>query len=106
SDLTRGQSAHKTRTELDSIYEYKIHDPQTLINNRPSAYYSGRQTHDTLTFVKHSGLFVHAFTFAYSKTKEPKYRDWAMKATDLFWGYRDPNTNLVRSCVQRKDEPV
>jgi len=105
-DLTWAKSPEKTLAEIDAIFEYKIHDPVTFINNRHSDYYSGRQTHDTLTFVKHSGLFVHAFTFGYSRTKEQKYRDWAMKAADLFWGYRNPNTNLVRSCVQRKDEPV
>jgi uncharacterized protein YyaL (SSP411 family) len=105
-DLTWPKSPAKTLAEIDAIYEYKIHDPKTFINNRHSDYFEGRKTSDTLTFVKHSGLFVHAFTFAYAKTNEPQYRDWAMKAADLFWGYRDPRTNLVRSSVQRKDEPV
>ncbi len=105
-DLTWPKSPPKTLAEIDAIYEYKIHDPKTFINNRHSDYYSGRKTSDTLTFVKHSGLFTHAFTFAYVKSGEPKYKDWARKAADLFWGYRDPRTNLVRSSVQRKDEPV
>ena len=105
-DLTWNKSESKTLAEIDAIYEYKIHDPKTFINNRHSNYYSGRNTSDTLTFVKHSGLFAHAFTFAYAKTKEPRYKEWAMKSADLFWGYRDPRTNLVRSSVQRKEEPV
>src|SRR5581483_8091380 len=96
----------KTLAEIDAIYEYKIHDPETFLNNRHSDYYAGRVTSDTLTFVKHSGLFAHAFTFAHVQTGEPKYLAWARKAADLFWGYRDPRTNLVRGCVQRKDEPV
>src|SRR5690349_9819738 len=105
-DLFWPKSAEKTLAEIDAIYEYKIHDPQTFINNRHSDYYSGRVTSDTLTFIKHSGLFTHAWAFAFSKTREPKYLEWAKKAADLFWGYRDPRTNLVRNCVQRKNEPA
>ncbi len=105
-DLTWSKSPAKTLAEIDAIYEYKIHDPETFLNNRHSDYYAGRVTSDTLTFVKHSGLFAHAFTFAHVQTGEPKYLAWARKAADLFWGYRDPRTNLVRGCVQRKDEPV
>lgn len=105
-DLTYAKSPAKTLAEIDAIYEYKIHDPKTFINNRHSDYFEGRKTSDTLTFVKHSGLFVHAFTFAYTKTGEPQYKTWALKAADLFWGYRDPGTNLVRSSVQRPKEPV
>ena len=105
-DLFWPKSSEKTLNEIDALYEYKIHDPQTFINNRHSDYYSGRVTSDTLTFIKHSGLFAHAWAFAYSKTQEARYLDWAKKAAGLFWGYRDPRTNLVRNCVQRKDEPA
>jgi uncharacterized protein YyaL (SSP411 family) len=105
-DLTWPKSRDKTLAEIEAIYQYKIHDYDTYINNRHSDYFEGRHTADTLTFVKHSGLFVHAFTFAYVQTQDPKYRDWAIKMAGLFWGYRDPGTNLVRGCVQRKDEAV
>jgi uncharacterized protein YyaL (SSP411 family) len=94
----------KTLTEIESIYEYKVHDPKTFLFNRHSDYYSGRRTSDTLTFVKHSGLFVHAFSLAYSKTGEKKYLDWARGMADLFWNIRDPRTNLVRNCIQREEE--
>jgi uncharacterized protein YyaL (SSP411 family) len=104
-DLFWPKSPEKTLAEIDALYAYKIHDPQTFINNRHSDYYSGRVTSDTLTFIKHSGLFAHAWSLAYSKTHDAKYLEWAKKAADLFWGYRDPRTNLVRNCVQRKDEP-
>jgi uncharacterized protein YyaL (SSP411 family) len=105
-DLFWPKSAEKTLNEIDALYEYKIHDPKTFLNNRHSDYYSGRVTGDTLTFIKHSGLFAHAWAFAYSKTRDAKYLEWAKKAADLFWGYRDPSTNLVRNCIQRKDEPA
>ncbi|PYV14645.1 MAG: hypothetical protein DMG07_11580 [Acidobacteria bacterium] len=105
-DLFWPKSPEKTLAEIEAVYDYKIHDPETFINNRHSDYYSGRVTGDTLTFIKHSGLFAHAWTFAHSKTGDPKFQQWARKAADLFWGYRDTRTNLVRGCVQRHDEPV
>jgi len=105
-DLLWPKSPDKTLAEIEAIYEYKIHDPDTFINNRHSDYYSGRVTSDTLTFIKHSGLFAHAFTFAYVKTGDAKHLERAHKAANLFWGFRDPRTNLVRGCFQRKDEPV
>lgn len=105
-DVTWQKSPEKTLNEIEAIYEYKIHDSETFINNRHSDYFAGRRTGDTLTFIKHSGLFAHAFAFLHSKTGEKKHLDWAKKSADLFWGYRDPRTNLVRGCIQRKDEPV
>ena len=105
-DVMWNKDPEKTRTEIEAIYEYKIHDPETFLNNRHSDFYSGQQITDTLTFLKHSGLFAHAFAFLYSKTKEAKHLEWARKAADLFWNYRDPRTNLVRNCVQREDEPA
>jgi hypothetical protein len=63
----------KTLIEIEGIYEYKIHDYDTFLNNRHSGYHSGRQTGDTLTFIKHSGPFVHAFALAHVKTGEKKH---------------------------------
>lgn len=105
-DLTWPKSPEKTLAEIDAIYAYKIHDPVTFLNNRHSDYYSGRVTSDTLTFIKHSGLFAHAFTLAYVKTQDPQQLERAKKSVDLFWGYRNPETNLVRGCFQRKNEAV
>jgi uncharacterized protein YyaL (SSP411 family) len=105
-DVTWEKSPEKTLNEIEAIFEYKIHDPETFINNRHSDYFAGRKTGDTLTFIKHSGLFAHAFAFLYAKTGDRKHLDWARKSAALFWGQRDPRTNLVRGCIQRKDEPV
>jgi uncharacterized protein YyaL (SSP411 family) len=105
-DLFWPKSPEKTLAEIEAVYDYKIHDPETFIFNRHSDYYNGRVTSDTLTFVKHSGLFTHAWTFAHLKTGDPKFKQWARKSADLFWGYRNPSTDLVRGCVQRENEPV
>jgi N-acylglucosamine 2-epimerase (GlcNAc 2-epimerase) len=104
-DLMWDKSPEKTLAEIEAIYEYKIIDYETFTNNRHSDYYAGRRTGDVLTFVKHSGLFAHAFAFLHSKTSESKYLQWARKMADLFWNQRDAQTGLVRSSIERKDEP-
>jgi uncharacterized protein YyaL (SSP411 family) len=93
----------KTLGEIEAIYEYKIHDRETFINNRHSDYFAGRTTSDTLTFSKHSGLFAHAFAFLYSKTGDPRHLDWARKSADLFWKARHPRTGLIKNDFQRKE---
>jgi uncharacterized protein YyaL (SSP411 family) len=105
-DLTWPKSPEKTLAEIDAIFAYKIHDPVTFMNNRHSDFFAGRVTSDTLTFVKHSGLFAHAFALAYVKTGDAVQLGRAQKAADLFWRHRDPQTNLVRGCIQRVKEPV
>ncbi len=104
-DLTWQKSPEKTQAEIEAIYEYKIIDYETFTNNRHSDYFSGRRTSDVLTFVKHSGLFAHAFAFLYSKTQEPKYLQWAQKMANLFWKNRSPQTNLVRNALERPENP-
>lgn len=105
-DLTWERDRGKTLTEIEGIWKYKVLDQETAINNRHSDYFEGPMAKDALTFIKHSGLFAHAFAFLYTKTGEKKHLDWARKSSDLFWRYRNPDTNLVRGCIQRKDEPV
>jgi hypothetical protein len=99
-DVMWEKSPEKTQTEIDAIYDYKIHDYDTFICNRHSDYYCGR-TDDLFTFIKHTGLFVHAFAFAHAKTDDPKYLQWAKKMSEVFWNIRNPETKLIRGCVQR-----
>jgi uncharacterized protein YyaL (SSP411 family) len=93
----------KTLDEIEAIYEYKVHDRDTFMNNRHSDYFAGRTISDTLTFSKHSGLFAHAFAFVHSKTGENKYLEWARKSADLFWKARHPATGLIKNDFQRKE---
>ena len=102
-DVMWEKNPEKTQTEIDAIYDYKIHDPELFVCNRHSDYFGGR-TDDVYTFIKHTGLFVHAFAFAYSKTGEEKYLNWAKRMSDVFWNIRNPETNLLRGCVQRDEE--
>jgi uncharacterized protein YyaL (SSP411 family) len=102
-DVFWEKDAAKTLAEIEAIYEYKIHDRETFINNRHSDYFAGRTTSDTLTFSKHSGLFAHAFAFLHSKTGDPRHLDWARKSADLFWKARHPATGLIKNDFQRKE---
>ena len=102
-DVLWEKDPQKTLGEIEAIYEYKIHDRETFINNRHSDYFAGRTTGDTLTFSKHSGLFAHAFAFLHSKTSDSKYLDWARKSADLFWKARHPATGLIKNDFQRKE---
>jgi hypothetical protein len=101
-DVLWDKDPEKTRVEIEAIYDYKVHDYDTFICNRHSDYYSGRCA-DLLTFIKHTGLFTHAFAFLNSKTGDPKYLGWAKKMSDVFWNIRDPKTNLIRGCVERNE---
>ncbi|MDO8587092.1 MAG: AGE family epimerase/isomerase [Armatimonadota bacterium] len=102
-DLFWEKSPEKTLAEIDAIYEYKIVDHDTFINNRHSDYFIGK-TSDVFTFHKHTALFVHAFALAYSKTQDRKYLDWARKSCDVFWKIRDLKTDLVTYCPQWPDD--
>ena len=99
-DLMWDKDPEKTRVEIEAIYDFKVHDYDTFICNRHSGYYSGK-SEDLFTFIKHTGLFTHAFAFLHSKTGESKYLEWARKMSQVFWSIRNPDTNLVRGCVQR-----
>ena len=98
-DILWERDPEKTLTEIQAIYDYKIHDYDTFICNRHSQYYAGK-SEDLYTFIKHTGLFTHAFALAHSKTGDPKYLEWAKKMGDVFWNIRNPETDLCRHCVQ------
>jgi uncharacterized protein YyaL (SSP411 family) len=102
-DVFWDKDPEKTLGEIEAIYEYKVIDPATFMNNRHSDYYGGRRTSDTLTFSKHSGLFAHAFAFLHSKTRDPRHLTWARKSAELFWNARHPQTGLIRNDFQRKE---
>ena len=102
-DILWDKSPEKTLAEIDAIYDYKIVDKDTFINNRHSDYYIGR-TLDVFTFHKHTVLFAQAFALAYSKTHDKKYLDWARKCCDVFWNVRNPKTDVVGYCIQRPED--
>ncbi|GAB3342473.1 hypothetical protein GCM10027299_57310 [Larkinella ripae] len=53
-------------------------------------------------WIKHSGLQCYSFTFLYGKTGHPEWKRWSEGTGNLFWKFRNPETNLTISCV---DDP-
>ncbi|WP_138483942.1 hypothetical protein [Dyadobacter bucti] len=53
-------------------------------------------------WIKHSGLQAYSFTFLYTKTRNPEWKRWAEGAGNLFWKYRNPETDLTVGCI---DDP-
>lgn len=83
--------------EIEAIRRISIYDDETYLFDRHANYYTGE--FDPLpvrgAYIKHSGLFAHAFMFLYSKTKNEKHLEWARQIADLYWRHRNPTTNLV-----------
>ncbi len=53
-------------------------------------------------WIKHSGLQCYSFSFLYSQTGDKQWKRWAEGAGNLFWNYRNPETDLTISCI---DDP-
>jgi hypothetical protein len=53
-------------------------------------------------WIKHSGLQCYSFTFLYGKTGDPEWKKWSEGTGNLFWKFRNPETNLTISCI---DDP-
>jgi len=82
---------------IDAIYDYHIYDKKTFAFDRHGNYYTGLfdDPHVRGAYAKHSGLYAYSFMFLYTKTHEPKYLEWALKAGRMFWEIRHPKTNLI-----------
>ena len=47
-----------------------------------------------MNFARHAGFYIGLWTFAYSKTQDDKYLDWANKMIDHHWSMRSPKSGL------------
>lgn len=47
-----------------------------------------------LDFARHAGFYIHLWTFAYVKTKDPKYMAYAEKMLDHHWNLRSKTLGL------------
>lgn len=47
-----------------------------------------------MDFARHAGFYIHLWTFAYTKTKDPKYLAYAEKMLDHHWNLRSKNLLL------------
>jgi arylsulfatase A-like enzyme len=53
-----------------------------------------------MDFPRHAGFYMHLWSFAYSKTNDQKYADWALKMIDHHWTARDANTGILPSTTR------
>jgi len=54
---------------------------------------------DGQPWIKHSALLSYSFQFLHEKTDDPVWQNWAQGVGQLYWRHRNPNTNLVVSCI-------
>lgn len=54
-------------------------------------------------WIKHAGLFAHAFAFGHAHSQNPQQKDnwldWARGTASIYPNARDPRTGLVESCL-------
>jgi hypothetical protein len=94
--------AAATRAMAGLRYHFRAEDPATqgwLFNRhaawaRPAYTNAGGQP-----WIKHSGLFAHAFGILAGKTNDAQWRRWATGVGNLYWGIRHPQTGLTESCI-------
>jgi hypothetical protein len=56
-----------------------------------------------MDFNRHAGFYIHLWTFAFSKTKDPKYMAYAEKMLDHHWNMRSPKSGLPPDRKGTKD---
>ena len=56
-----------------------------------------------MNFARHAGFYIHLWTFAYSKAKDPKYKAWAENMLEHHWNLRSPASGLPPNRKGDKD---
>ena len=81
---------------VDGIMKCHIYNPNTFDYDRHGHYYTGGFDDPAVRgkWIKHSGLFTIAFAFAYSKSGDDRYKQWALKITHNFWDSREGVADL------------
>jgi hypothetical protein len=95
-------SPERTAKAIAGIrYHFFSPDTETYLFNRHAhwdkAHY--QLPEGSQPWIKHSGLYTHAFTFLYAKTKDPQWLRWARGTGNLYWEKRNRQTNLTLSCI-------
>ena len=82
--------------EIDLMHKIHVFQYKGLSFHGRHGYTDGR-AHPVggCGFPRQSGLFARAWAFLYSKTKDPKYLQWAKDQVELLWHERDPKTGFV-----------
>lgn len=99
-DLLWDASPEATRKEIAAIrYHFYGDDPSALFNRHASWSKAEYQRPRGQPWIKHSGLYAHAFMFLYSKTNDARWLQWSRGAGALYWNHRNPENNLTLGCI-------
>ena len=99
-DLLWDASPEATRKEIAAIrYHFYGDDPSALFNRHASWSKAEYQKPGGQPWIKHSGLYAHAFMFLYSKTNDAEWLQWSRGAGALYWNHRNPQNNLTLGCI-------
>jgi hypothetical protein len=66
-----------------------------------SAHYNeaGHPAQRLQPWIKHSGLYAHAFMFLHARTGDAEWLKWSRGIDALYWNRRNPANNLTLGCI-------
>jgi len=82
-------------------YHFRGADPAAAgwLFNRHATWAKAEYQKAGQPWIKHTGLYAHAFAVLYAKTGEEKWLRWAEGAGSLYWEHRNPKTDLAEGCL-------
>jgi hypothetical protein len=82
-------------------YHFHSPDTTTFLFNRHAYWDQARyqKPEGSQPWIKHTGLYTHAFLFLYARTKDPEWLRWARGTGSLYWDHRNPKTDLTLGCI-------
>lgn len=82
-------------------YHFFEPDSKTYLFNRHATWdkASYQSIATAQPWIKHSGLYAHAFMFLYNKTGKKEWLEWSKGIGSLYWNHRNPATNLTMGCI-------
>ena len=81
--------------EIDIMHKIHCFEHQGLWVHGRHGSPKGTAKTGGMGFARFPGLFARAWAFLYSKTKDPKYLQWAKDQLEVLWQLRDPKTHFV-----------
>ncbi len=99
-DLLWEADPEATRKEIAALrYHFYADDPTALFNRHASWSKAEYQKPGGQPWIKHSGLYAHAFMFLYAKTGDHQWLKWSRGTGTLYWNHRNPVNNLTLGCI-------
>ncbi len=99
-DLLWDANPEATRKEIAAIrYHFVTDDPTALFNRHALWTKAEHQKPPVQPWIKHTGLYAHAFMFLYARTADAEWLKWSRGIAALYWNHRNPVNNLTLGCI-------